>query len=119
MPWENNPIGWYAFARGSYIRLSRGPKYWSAEVSVYSEDSLDKIHHRAKFRGRDSEVVSLKALSYLQSITGRRPVQIDLADSEAYPVEVRTEDDEVADLVSLTMEDIRFDSDFRSLMKER
>lgn len=110
MPWETNPKGWYAFARGSYITLKKGPKYWNAEVSVYREDALDGMHHRFKLRGKDRESVALKALGRLRSTTGKRPVQIDLAHGDSYPVEVRTEDDEIEDVVSHTMERIDLDT---------
>lgn len=99
MPWESSPKGWYAFTKGSYIHLRKGPKNWLADVSIYREDSLDKLHHGGKFKGRDLETVALKALSYLKARTGKTPVQIDLEHSQEYPVRVRTEEDEIKDIV--------------------
>jgi len=116
MPWEFEPEGWYAFARGSSIHIRKGPKNYLAYVSIYNQDSLDRTSHYGKFKGRDLETVALRALSYLVSKTGRTPVQIDLAHSEEYPVRVRTEDDEVREIVGRTGEDIRFSEDFRRLL---
>ena len=119
MPWEANPTGWYAFARGSHIHLRKGPKNWLADVSVYKEDSLDKRQHSTSFKARDKETVALRALAYLQSTTGRRPVQIDLRHGDPYPVSVRTEDDEIKEVVDYGLEVIKFDEDVSTFLMEK
>ena len=112
MPWDFSPEGWYAFARGSSVHIRKGSKNYLADVSVYSEDSLDKAHHSGKFKDRDLESVALKALAYLSSKTGKVPVQIDLEHSGVYPVSIRTEDDEIAEVVRSTVDHIEFERDF-------
>ena len=105
MPWDFSDAGWYAFARGSSIRLTKGPKNYSADVAVYSFDSADGKPHKEHFVGGDKQLVAIKALAFLQSKTGKKPVQIDIQHSGTFPVKVRTEDDEIKEAVEygLTM----------------
>jgi hypothetical protein len=100
MPWESNPSNWYAFSRGSSIHITKGPKYYHADVGVYQGDSLDGKHHHVVVKGEDLQDVAIKALAFLHSRTGKQPVQIDLVHSEPYPIEVKDENDVVQDLVS-------------------
>lgn len=99
MPWESEPKGWYAFSRGSSIHIRKGPKNYLADVSVCSRDASDKKYHKASFKSRDLETTALKSLVFLQRKIGKVPVQIDLEHSGEYPVRVRTEEDEVREVV--------------------